>query len=113
MSNPDLNFGDAYSDGRLEVEGDLLEFLGLVYRAEDAQPPPGIAALGNRLRIRDLNTLGRSRSNIHHHYDIGDDFYRLWLDRQMVYTCATSLRPKRRWKRPRRPNWTSSAASSG
>ncbi len=34
------------------------------------------------------NTPGRSRSNIHHHYDIGDDFYRLWLDREMVYTCA-------------------------
>ncbi len=88
VSNPDLNFGDAYSDGRLEVEGDLLEFLELVYRAEDAQPRRGIAALGNRLRVRNLNTLGRSRSNIHHHYDIGDDFYRLWLDRQMVYTCA-------------------------
>ena len=30
----------------------------------------------------------RSRKNIHHHYDIGNDFYRLWLDREMVYTCA-------------------------
>jgi cyclopropane-fatty-acyl-phospholipid synthase len=86
--NPDLNFGDAFSDGRLEVEGDLLELLEAVYRAEDDQPRRGLAAVSNRLRSNKLNTLGRARSNIYHHYDIGDDFYRLWLDREMVYTCA-------------------------
>ena len=34
------------------------------------------------------NALDRSRDNIHHHYDIGNAFYQLWLDREMVYTCA-------------------------
>lgn len=34
------------------------------------------------------NSLRRSRKNIHHHYDISNDFYRLWLDPQLVYTCA-------------------------
>jgi cyclopropane fatty-acyl-phospholipid synthase-like methyltransferase len=29
-----------------------------------------------------------SRNNIRHHYDLGNDFYRLWLDRQLSYTCA-------------------------
>jgi cyclopropane-fatty-acyl-phospholipid synthase len=29
-----------------------------------------------------------SRNNIHRHYDLGNDFYRLWLDEQLVYTCA-------------------------
>jgi cyclopropane-fatty-acyl-phospholipid synthase len=29
-----------------------------------------------------------SQANVHHHYDLGNDFYRLWLDREMVYTCA-------------------------
>jgi cyclopropane-fatty-acyl-phospholipid synthase len=32
--------------------------------------------------------LNGSRRNIHHHYDLGNEFYGLWLDRQMVYTCA-------------------------
>ena len=31
---------------------------------------------------------GASRSAIEHHYDVGSDFYRLWLDREMVYSCA-------------------------
>ncbi len=86
--NPDLHFGDAYSDGSVEIEGDLLSFLELVYRAEDERPRSGLAALANRLRRDRLNTIGAARSNIYHHYDIGDDFYRLWLDREMVYTCA-------------------------
>ena len=34
------------------------------------------------------NTLSGSRRNIHHHYDIGNDFYKLWLDERMLYTCA-------------------------
>jgi len=31
---------------------------------------------------------GASRAAIEHHYDVGADFYRLWLDRRMVYSCA-------------------------
>jgi cyclopropane-fatty-acyl-phospholipid synthase len=89
VTDPDLAFGDAFSDGQVEVEGDLLAFLELIYRAQDSQPRRGLmAAVSNYLRVRRVNTLGRSRSNIYHHYDIGDDFYRLWLDREMLYTCA-------------------------
>lgn len=29
-----------------------------------------------------------AKENVHRHYDLGGDFYRLWLDREMVYTCA-------------------------
>jgi cyclopropane-fatty-acyl-phospholipid synthase len=35
-----------------------------------------------------LNTLSGSKKNIHDHYDIGNEFYRLWLDDRMQYTCA-------------------------
>ncbi len=34
------------------------------------------------------NTLAGARENIHHHYDLGNDFYQLWLDKNLVYTCA-------------------------
>ena len=43
--------------------------------------------MGWRLRPS-ANSLKRSRHNISHHYDLGNDFYKLWLDEQMVYTCA-------------------------
>jgi cyclopropane-fatty-acyl-phospholipid synthase len=34
------------------------------------------------------NTLSRSKNNVNHHYDLGNDFYEMWLDERMVYTCA-------------------------
>jgi cyclopropane-fatty-acyl-phospholipid synthase len=85
-----LHFGDAYSDGRLEVEGNLLEFLEAFHRVRAEAKPPGVArrTLARWRRWTRSNTLRASRANIHHHYDIGDDFYRLWLDKELVYTCA-------------------------
>jgi cyclopropane-fatty-acyl-phospholipid synthase len=83
VAQPDLHFGDAYTAGRIEVEGDLLLLLDSIYRASW----PLEKAPRRRLRLHS-NTLSGSRANIHHHYDIGDEFYKLWLDRDMVYTCA-------------------------
>jgi cyclopropane-fatty-acyl-phospholipid synthase len=37
---------------------------------------------------RRVNTLAGSQDNIHHHYDIGNKFYSLWLGKTMAYTCA-------------------------
>src|SRR5205823_7761265 len=34
------------------------------------------------------NTVRAAKENVHRHYDLGNEFYRLWLDREMVYTCA-------------------------
>jgi cyclopropane-fatty-acyl-phospholipid synthase len=84
--NPSLHFGDLYSAGRLQVRGDLLTCLleGYRYTAEHT-------AIGQLLaRGRKLAPdLADSKRNIHHHYDIGNDFYKLWLDREALqYTCA-------------------------
>ena len=86
LLDPDLNVGDAYASGRLEVEGDLVAVNEAVFRALSHG---GYAMLPWwRLSRAGGHGLRASRHNIHHHYDIGNDFYRLWLDRQMVYTCA-------------------------
>jgi len=90
LLQPDLAFGDAYSDGRIEVEGDLIAFLERVYRAQPA--PASVDFLRRCLAgwwVRpSANSANGSRRNIHHHYDLGNEFYRLWLDDQLVYTCA-------------------------
>jgi cyclopropane-fatty-acyl-phospholipid synthase len=90
LSNPDLRFGDAYTRGDLEVEGDLVECLKAMYRVFPAVSEQNRLIRGlQRWRNRaSLNTLAGSRSNIHRHYDIGNDFFGLWLDDEMVYTCA-------------------------
>lgn len=89
--NPDLHFGDAYVDGRIEVEGSLLQFLEAFYRAKSAAgKSAGLfrAALSRWLNRQRCRSIAGARKNIHHHYDVGNDFYRLWFDDEMVYSCA-------------------------
>jgi cyclopropane-fatty-acyl-phospholipid synthase len=85
---PDMTFGDGYADGRIRVEGDLVRLIETVFRSNK-----NIGLLNRMIRfaltpLRRRNTLRGSRDNIHHHYDLGNDFYRLWLDEQLAYTCA-------------------------
>jgi cyclopropane-fatty-acyl-phospholipid synthase len=83
----ELHFGDAYADGRIEIDGDLQRMMDAVFQT---QRDDWLARLGSwwRRLLRHGNSLGRARANAHHHYDLGNDFYALWLDREMVYTCA-------------------------
>lgn len=88
--NPNLNFGDDYSRGTIVIDGDLVEFLEALFKARVGDRRPGmLQRFLTRGRVRSRrNTLQGSRDNIHHHYDLGNEFYRLWLDREMAYTCA-------------------------
>ena len=89
IANPELGFGEMYTAERIEVQGNLVDCLEAIYRALPRTDHGQIAKkllapFNGPLR----NTQHRARRNIHHHYDIGNDFYKLWLDRDMVYTCA-------------------------
>jgi len=88
--NPELHFGDAYTLGSLEVEGDLVGFLETVYRANRRarHEHPLVRLVWKWLSRARPNTPTGSRENIHHHYNLGNEFFRLWLDENMVYTCA-------------------------
>lgn len=89
ITSPELGLGDAYSANRLEIEGDLIEVLEHGFGAIDAQGPGRFKrSILGRLPNADANTHEGSRKHISHHYDLGNDFYRLWLDERMVYTCA-------------------------
>jgi cyclopropane-fatty-acyl-phospholipid synthase len=78
----ELNFGETYMSGAVEISGDLVELLEAVYRAfPAAKPRPWWL-------WQKSNDLSAAKENVHYHYDMGNDFYRTWLDREMVYTCA-------------------------
>jgi cyclopropane-fatty-acyl-phospholipid synthase len=84
VADPEVQFGDAYADGRIEIEGDLAAALEAAYRALEGRGAGPLARLGTLRRHSPL----RSRANVHRHYDLGNDFYALWLDEQLLYTCA-------------------------
>jgi cyclopropane-fatty-acyl-phospholipid synthase len=93
--NPSLAFGEGYTDGRITVDGDLTQLLVLLMKslAERERQHPWRPSWSDRLFRRKGQSRADSSSNVAHHYDIGNDFYRLWLDRQLVYTCAYYERP--------------------
>lgn len=89
--NPQINFGDLYSEGAIEVEGNLVDLIERLYKV----PVSFSARIYSKwLSWLESNSPRGSRDNIHHHYDISNDFYKLWLDPQMVYTCAYFPEPE-------------------
>lgn len=92
--DPQLRFGEAYADGRITVEGELTGVLGELNRAL-GNSRTRQAAWWWHLPSRFVGALlhHSARDNVHHHYDLGNDFYRLWLDKQLVYTCAYFAEP--------------------
>jgi cyclopropane-fatty-acyl-phospholipid synthase len=86
--HPEVGLGDAYASGRLDIEGDLKTALKLVVGVSPRDSVWTRAKLGFQLWRRRSHSLERAKSNIHAHYDLGNDFYSLWLDANMAYTCA-------------------------
>jgi cyclopropane-fatty-acyl-phospholipid synthase len=89
--NPDLCFGEAYMSGRLDIRGDVGTVVEALTRAT-LRPAGGLERL--RAAIVPRVTPTSARRNVHHHYDLGNDFYEQWLDRDLVYTCAYFERPE-------------------
>jgi cyclopropane-fatty-acyl-phospholipid synthase len=89
IGNAEYAFPAMFVQGRIGLGAPLEQILEIIQRARRKLDP-------NSLRRRFWSTLRRprpgslrhARENIQIHYDVGNDFYRLWLDEQMVYTCA-------------------------
>lgn len=85
LTSTSLALGEAYMKGNLEVEGDLFEaldsFLGQMDRFST-----------DRSKLKKLMFTSQSKKNqekeVTSHYDIGNDFYSLWLDETMSYSCG-------------------------
>src|SRR5258708_16919247 len=90
LLDPEAEFGDAYSDGLITIEGDLVYGLEVRYGSlPEAEHKRWYVKLVSKcMDYVQRNSLRGSRRNIHRHYDLNTDFYRLWLDPQLVYTCA-------------------------
>ena len=93
----DISFAEAYMDGDWSSP-DLPALIELAGRnmptLTDAIDGTWLKRLRNRLAHRlNANTKRGSRRNITHHYDLGNDFYRLWLDPGMSYSSALYTDP--------------------
>jgi cyclopropane-fatty-acyl-phospholipid synthase len=95
VRNPRLAVGEAYMDGRLVVEdGTILDLLQLIVGAnrwEDGGQGRAVLKKGKIKGLKKLfrrNDPSKSRRNVAHHYDIGNELYGLFLDDDLQYSCA-------------------------
>src|SRR5262245_12477577 len=95
--NPALYVGEAYMEGRLIVEeGTLYDFLELAARnmaRVESNPWYGLLSRIAK-RIGQYNPIGQARRNVAHHYDLSDQLYDLFLDKDRQYSCAYFLDPR-------------------
>ena len=85
-----LGFGESYMAGDIEVDGDIKLMFKLGHLSDFGEMP---LSLWQKLRfaflyVANQNTLKGSSRNVAHHYDLGNDFYEMFLDPTMAYTCA-------------------------
>lgn len=100
----ELRLGEAFIRGDIDVEGDLVRAAGLldairarlasprqlanVVRHARALPTASEHAARGQPQHGQRHSRARDREAVRFHYDLGNDFYALWLDRAMVYSCA-------------------------
>ena len=111
LGRDSLRLAEAYFRGDLDIDGDFFAALALKDHLQALQMSVGeqIGAAASALRLRSLNSdrqpakiqwapshgrtvkehsKGENREAIHFHYDVSNEFYALWLDSGMVYSCA-------------------------
>ena len=98
VKNPDLGCGESYMDeGWVLERGDLGGFLKMMCRnrttAQESVPGKAIRAVDALLYRGHRNNPRKSRRNVAHHYDVGNDLYEAFLDRGMNYSCAFFEQP--------------------
>ncbi|WP_292058630.1 SAM-dependent methyltransferase [Brevundimonas sp. UBA5936] len=90
-ANPDLALGEAFMDGTFRIEGgSIYDFLQLTTSQLALRPRSPKLTWMQRIKrgAEQANDRLHARSNVSHHYDLTVDFYRLFLDEDLQYSCA-------------------------
>lgn len=91
LSDPSIALGEAYMKGYIDIEGDLQKFFESIIRNKDSfMNKNTVFRLASKIKAPSLI---KSKKDIAHHYDIGNDFYSLWLDKTMSYSCGYFKNP--------------------
>ncbi|MDR3593042.1 MAG: class I SAM-dependent methyltransferase [Negativicutes bacterium] len=90
-SDPVTWLGEAYMDEIIDYEGSLEDFLRILQLNGQFMAAPDrnmVAATAATSRSCLKDQLRQEQTNIRHHYDCGNDFFSLWLDKTLSYSCA-------------------------
>jgi cyclopropane-fatty-acyl-phospholipid synthase len=97
LRSPKLGIAEAYINGDVTVDEDRIIDLLTLYRRNTqwekrgaVRKPSAVRRLAGSARrtLQQMNDPSKSKANAAHHYDLSNDFYRLWLDDDLQYSCA-------------------------
>src|SRR5436190_18282110 len=93
LFDPELKFGEAYMDGALVVEqGSIADVLALVLGQQRGRLVPKAHPFWLsryvRRRLQQFNPRKRARRNVAHHYELSPEFFSLFLDADLQYSCG-------------------------
>lgn len=99
LEDPALSFGEAYMDEVFDIEGDLEEVFKIIEMNMENVFVENGSGIGCKMfsAAKALNSAKNNlqhKENIGHHYDLGNDFFSLWLDETMNYSCAYFKTPQ-------------------
>lgn len=84
-TNASVALGEAYMDKKIEIDGSIQKLICSAYESADSfMRNPHL----RRLIPKQSHTEKASKADVQSHYDVGNDFYRLWLDKSLTYSCA-------------------------
>jgi cyclopropane-fatty-acyl-phospholipid synthase len=86
ISDPSLAFGEGYIYKKIDIVGSIQKVIESIYNNQNSFLHE--KKIYVRLAKILSNTIRKSQEDVQFHYDIGNDFYRLWLDDTMTYSCA-------------------------
>ncbi len=81
------NLSEAYVQEKIDLDGKLFDIVAVGYRFSDAAKRTAGGALA-KVAEQFMHTRQQDKASIQYHYDVSNDFYKLWLDPAMVYSCA-------------------------
>ncbi len=86
INDPSMALGEGYMTNKVDIEGSVQDVIESLYNNKESFLKNG--AKYEKLLKKIKSTIKTSKENIEFHYDIGNDFYKLWLDDTMTYSCG-------------------------
>ncbi|MGM9934362.1 MAG: class I SAM-dependent methyltransferase [Clostridium sp.] len=85
FSDPSIAFGEGYMNKKIEIDGSIQDVIESLYNSSESFLGSSKAS---KLIKSVSNNIKKAKENIEFHYDVGNDFYKLWLDDSMTYSCG-------------------------
>ncbi len=90
LQEPEVSFGEAFMDNKIDIEGDLGAIVRLIKGNEELfrKDSSRKGIMQSFMKCKQTKSYREQAEDVQYHYDLGNDFFKLWLDKTMSYSSA-------------------------